>query len=82
MQKFLLAYRALYGTEPNQFAFQGYDTAMYFINIVSKYGGGWKYLLEGTTAKGLHTDFKFSGHKNTAVRRIVYGKDFRTVMVN
>lgn len=82
VQKFLLAYRALYGTEPNQFAFQGYDTAMYFINIVSKYGGGWKYLLEGTTAKGLHTDFKFSGHKNTAVRRIVYGKDFRTVMVN
>ncbi len=82
VQKFLLAYRALYGTEPNQFAFQGYDTAMYFIGIVSKYGGGWKYLLEGTTAKGLHTDFKFSGHKNTAVRRIVYGKDFRTVMVN
>ena len=82
VQKFLLAYRALYGTEPNQFAFQGYDTAMYFINIVSKYGGGWKYLLEGTTAKGLHTDFKFSGHKNTAVRRLVYGKDFRTVMVN
>ena len=82
VQKFLLAYRALYSTEPNQFAFQGYDTASYFISIVSKYGGGWKYLLEGTSAKGLHTDFKFSGHKNTAVRRIVYGKDFRTVMVD
>lgn len=82
VQKFLLAYRALYGTEPNQFAFQGYDTAMYFINIVSKYGGGWKYLLEGSAARGLHTDFKFSGHKNTAVRRIVYCKDLRTVMVN
>ena len=78
VKKFLLSYRALYNTEPSQFAFQGYDTAKYFISLVSKYGKHWRKKLEETDQQGLHTDFDFSGQSNQAVRRIVYRKDYTT----
>ena len=71
---FVKAYRALFKTEPSQFAFQGYDTARYFIERSTR--GVRK-------AHGLHTDFSLefdsSGNAaNKAVRRIVYNKDFTT----
>ena len=78
VKDFLLSYRALYNTEPSQFAFQGYDTAKYFITLVSKYGRNWRHKLGETEGKGLHTDFDFNGQTNKAVRRIVYRKDFTT----
>ena len=78
VKNFLLSYRALYNTEPSQFAFQGYDTAKYFIGIVSKYGKNWRRKLEETEGKGLHSDFRFNGQTNAAVRRIVYRKDYTT----
>ena len=73
---FVKAYRALFNTEPSQFAFQGYDTARYFIERSAK----------GTReAKGLHTDFSMEydlngNASNKAVRRIVYRKDFTTTL--
>ena len=71
---FVRAYRALFKTEPSQFAFQGYDTARYFMERATK-GTGY--------ARGLHTDFflepdEFGNGVNKAVRRIVYRKDFTT----
>ncbi len=78
VKNFLLSNRALYNTEPSQFAFQGYDTAKYFIGIVSKYGKNWRRKLEETEGKGLHSDFQFNGQTNAAVRRIVYRKDYTT----
>ena len=33
VKSFLMRYRALYNTEPTQFAFQGYDIARYFLGM-------------------------------------------------
>ena len=77
VQEFLLKYRALYNTEPTQFAFQGYDLARYFIEITAKYGNRWINRLEDSDTSMLQSTFRFrktgdSGYINTGVRRIVY----------
>lgn len=77
VQEFLLKYRALYNTEPTQFAFQGYDLARYFIEIISKYGNKWTNKLENSDASMLQSTYRFrrsgeGGYVNTGVRRIVY----------
>ena len=71
---FVKAYRALFKTEPSQFAFQGYDTTRYFIERATK---------GVRQARGLHTDFSLEfdangNAANKAVRRIVYNQDFTT----
>ena len=85
VNRFVRAYRALFKTEPSQFAFQGYDTAMHFVTWVAKYGNGWPFMLEHGRSKGLHTDFEFdadpSGNRqNKAVRRIIYRPDYTTTL--
>jgi len=78
VKRFLLEYRALYNTEPNQFAFQGYDITRYFIQLVSQYGDGWRIMAGSTVETGLHMEFRFSESVNRGVRRIVYRKDYTT----
>ena len=82
VKAFIRAYRALYRTEPSQFAFQGYDTARYFASLCAKYGNRWMNALGREEAKGLHTDFHFvedkGSYRNTAVRRIIYHRDYST----
>ena len=78
VQEFLLKYRALYNTEPTQFAFQGYDLTKYFIGITAKYGKRWIGRLEDSDASMMQSTFKFrksgeGGYVNTGVRRIIYG---------
>lgn len=86
VKDFLLKYRALYNTEPNQFAFQGYDIAKYFIEICSKYGENWKEQLENHDRNTLQSSYKIrkqaiGGYLNNGVRRIVYenGYGVRTI---
>ena len=85
VKSFVRTYRALYRTEPSQFAFQGYDLTHYFASLVSKYGNRWTRQLEAVPSEGLHTDFRFvrsgSGYMNTAVRRVIYNTDYSTEMV-
>ena len=82
VRDFLLAYRGLYGTEPNQFAFQGYDLARYFIQAVADYGDAWIDRIEDLdTSQGLQADFRFlevkgGGLVNHGIRRAVYNPDF------
>ena len=83
VKAFASAFRALYKAEPSQFAFQGYDTARYFATMVAKYGNQWTKALLREEGRGLHTDFHFEqtaygAYRNTAIRRIVYNKDFTT----
>ena len=85
VNRFVLSYRALYNTEPSQFAFQGYDTVRYFLSLASRYGKRWPEALGSKTGAGLHTDFLFTpagkdGYANTAVRRILYKQDYSTVI--
>lgn len=83
VERFVRAYRALFRTEPSQFAFQGYDTARYFIVRCIRYGSDWPHMLGTERSSGLHTDFLFiqdenGNNHNRAVRRIVFNKDYST----
>lgn len=78
VRDFLLKYRAIYNTEPTQFAFQGYDIASYFIELCNKYGKNWTEKLEESEKAMLQSTFKFvkrgtGGYVNDGVRRIAYG---------
>ena len=85
VDRFIRSYRSLFRTEPSQFAFQGYDTARYFIVRAARYGTSWPERLGHERGTGLHTDFLFDtdgngNHHNVAVRRIVFKKDYTTVL--
>ena len=78
MKNFLLKYRALYNTEPTQYAFQGYDIASYFISMCSRYGNDWTMKLTDGETQMLQSIFRFvqaedGGYVNNGVRRLVYG---------
>jgi LysM repeat protein len=82
VKDFLMKYRAIYNTEPTQFAFQGYDIATYFINLYSKYGKDWMDMLESSSEAMLQSTFRFTkqetgGYTNTGVRRIEYGPKWK-----
>lgn len=86
VQEFLLKYRALYNTEPTQFAFQGYDLAKYFIDLCTKYGDRWNEMMDDSDAAMLQSTFRFrktgeSGYINTGVRRIIYKDDWTIVKI-
>ncbi len=86
VKRFVLAYRALYGCEPGSFAFQGYDTMNYFVKMCSEYGRRWWKKLPQHPWRGLQSDFSFrhdiaDGKVNTAVRRVIYGKDLSMTLV-
>ena len=81
VKDFLLKYRALFNTEPSQYAFQGYDLATYFIGLCAGYGDGWKQMLDKDSKSMLQNTFRYrktdsGGYVNNGVRRIVYGKDW------
>lgn len=85
VQAFIMAYRALYGAEPNQFAFHGYDCLTYFVTMCSRYGRDWFHRLPAESGRGLQTDFSFgpalrTGQVNQAVRRVIYTPEFETVL--
>ena len=86
VKSFVRSYRALYRTEPSQFAFQGYDLAHYFARLCAKYGSRWTRALDRETATGLHTDFHFvkvrnGSYQNIGIRRIQYGTDYSTTLI-
>ena len=81
VKDFLLKYRALYNTEPTQYAFQGYDIATYFIEMCSKYGDDWTKVMTENEQKMLQSTFRYvpvedGGYVNRGVRRLVYGKNW------
>ena len=87
VSEFLLKYRALYRTEPTQFAFHGYDLTYYFIKHKSQYGRNWMDSLDRDFSTNLlQTDFKFvknadGGFTNSGIRRFVYAPDYTIVRV-
>lgn len=81
VKNLLMKYRALFNTEPTQFAYQGYDIASYFIELCSKYGKDWQKYLPHEEKSLLQSTFKCmqqgeGGYVNQGVRRIVYEKDW------
>ena len=86
VKNFLLKYRALFNTEPSQFAFQGYDIASYFIDLCSRYGSDWAEKMSAEEKSMLQSTFRCikegnGGYINTGVRRIIYEKDWTLTKV-
>lgn len=86
VKKFLMSYRALFGTEPTQFAYQGYDVARYFFELYSKYGEHWPEMIGKADRKMLQSNFqcrpvKGGGYINKGIRRIIYGMDYSILPV-
>jgi len=85
VRDFLLAYRALYNTEPTQFAFQGYDVTAFFVRACHEGGRNWfDGLVRADRTSELQGDFYFSrngdgGMLNEGVRRIVYTTDYHII---
>lgn len=81
VKAFLKKFRALYNTEPSQFAFQGYDIARYFMELSAKYGDNWKEHICDSPKEMLQSTFRFikqgsGGYTNNGVRRIIYEKGY------
>lgn len=83
VKQFVKKYRALFNTEPTQFAFQGYDVAKYFIGLCAKYGDGWMQHVEDSEMLQSTFDIKPSGNGyiNEGIRRIVYGPEYSVMVV-
>ena len=79
VRQFIMKYRALFMTEPTQFAYQGYDLATYFIRIVHKYGKDWESKLTEEEGKMLQATLRFVkkgiGYTNVGIRRVMYLPD-------
>ena len=87
VKSFLLKYRAIFHTEPTLFAFQGYDIATYFINIVNQFGYQWKDKLTEAKMSGLQATFDFHKQENNSlinegVRRIEYFPEGKVVDID
>lgn len=80
---FIHQFRALFNTEPSQFAFQGYDLVYYMVKSFAERGKNWKYLVcDGKTTDMLQTSFKIRRAANgvltnCGMKRVVYGSDCR-----
>ncbi len=85
-KEFLLKYRALYNAEPSPYAFQGYDTAKYFISLVQRYGKEFIFATELPTESMLQSNYNLkrdsseSGFSNNATRVIKYNSDYTIVV--
>lgn len=79
-KQFVKKYRALFNTEPTQFAFQGYDVAKYFLSLCAKYGDAWMQHAEDAVLLQSTFDLQQTengGYINTGIRRIVYGENYK-----
>lgn len=82
VQQFILDYRALYNTDPDSFAFHGYDTMLYFTGACARYGRRWADRLPEYRMEGLQTSFVFEesdtpGNVNRGIRRVIYSPGFK-----
>ena len=80
-QAFLAKYRAMFGTEPTQFAFQGYDLTKYFAEIIATYSDEWMSHLNDEDIEMLQSRTKFNktesgSYINQGTRRVIYGKGY------
>lgn len=78
---FVLKYRALYGTEPSQYAFQGYDVLTYFIATLNDLGDAFFDFVEYYPMDLLQNSIRFvrseeeGGYVNVHTRDIEYRPD-------
>ena len=86
VQDFVMKYRAMFGTEPTQFAFQGYDIARYFFDVISQHHSTWTSHMTEDAADMLQNRFMFKendrgSYVNSGIRRIIYDRDYSIIPV-
>ena len=80
-RNFILKYRALYNTEPSQYAFQGYDILTYFIATLNDLGSAFFDFVEYYPMDLLQNSIRFmktneeGGYVNVHTRDIEYRPD-------
>lgn len=62
VQDFKEWYLEEYHVEPNEFAFKGYDAAMYFGELLARHGPSYRDHMVDTKFEGLHNAFEFQYH--------------------
>lgn len=86
-QNFVLKYRALFKTEPTQYAFSGYDVFYFFISAINDLGASFKEFVPYYTLNLLQSNILFrkdtddSGFINIRTRDVEYKTDF-SISVN
>ena len=86
-QAFVRQFRALYRTEPDEFAFQGHDVLTYFISSMMRQGSAFADQADMSTMQLLQASFQFqrdhneSGWRNCATRHLVYDKDTFSIVI-
>lgn len=84
--KFIKTYRYLYGFEPGEYAFKGFDIGFYFGRLLAKYGEDYRDYLTKEPYRGLHSNFSFvynakTGFINTSLMLLRY-RNFSLQVVN
>lgn len=66
VKNFIYAFRDLYKTEPDKYAFQGYDVAMFFFTALSNYGLNFDKCIDKVGGSYLQNNYKFvkTGNKD------------------
>ena len=78
VQEFVRSYRALYNADPGNFAFQGYDIALYFGTALKRYGSDMINGIAHYPFQGLQLNFRFDrrnekgGMFNEAAKNLAY----------
>jgi len=83
VKEFVVKYRTRYHTEPDEYAFAGYDVAMYYLEALHLYGKDFQHCLDQYRPKLLQTSFEFEhqindGWENTKIC-IYHFKDYKRV---
>lgn len=87
VKNFVNKFRATFNSEPSKLGFQGYDIALYFIKMASRYGTNLIGCAEYNPYTGLQTSFHFtklyngSGLINTHVNVVEYTHDYQRKLV-
>lgn len=83
-QNFILKYRALYHTEPSQFAYSGYDIFTFFISAINDLGSSFFEFVPYYTLNLLQCNIMFrsitpdGGYINTRTRDVEFNADYTT----
>ena len=86
-KKFIQRFRETYKTEPNKFAYEGYDIAMYHLLTLKNYGITFIENITEIKSNGINTQFNYfktgteSGYENQKVFILKY-QDFSLIPAN
>lgn len=59
-ENFIQSYRSTYSTEPDQYSFEGFDMAWYFLHFMQQYGSKSIHCLPNFSMKLLNTEYHFA----------------------